>query len=105
VPIPPDPYVAAWADLKRRRLWVVGSVVWLLVAITMSRGATGHPSVGTLVLTLATIALSIRSERFRCPRCADLFCRKGWFFHNGFARRCLHCGIKVGTLKSDAPYA
>jgi hypothetical protein len=100
-PIPPDPYAVAWSDLKRRRLWRVGSTVWLLVAIAMSRG--GRPGAATGVMFLATIALSIWSERFRCPRCASLFCRKGWFFHNGFTRRCLHCGLKTGTPKSDDP--
>lgn len=98
---PPDLYAAAWADLKRRRLWLVGSTVWLLVALVMSRRPTGHPSVGTLVMTGVTIALAFWSERFRCPRCASFFCRKGWI-HNGFTRRCLHCGLEVGASKSDA---
>jgi hypothetical protein len=104
VPVPLDPYAASWADLKRRRLWVVGGVVWLVVAVLMSSRPKGHPSLTTVVMTFALIALSMWAERFRCPRCAERFCRKGWFFHNGFTRHCLHCGLKVGTLKSDEPY-
>jgi hypothetical protein len=56
-------------------------------------------------MTVVTIALAFWGERFRCPRCAGLFCRKGWWVHNGFARRCLHCGIEVGTPSGDDPDA
>lgn len=30
--------------------------------------------------------------RFPCPRCGKWFFAK-WWYHNSFARRCVHCGL------------
>jgi hypothetical protein len=30
--------------------------------------------------------------RFPCPRCGKWFFAK-WWYHNNFARRCVHCGL------------
>jgi membrane protein DedA with SNARE-associated domain len=30
--------------------------------------------------------------RFPCPRCGKAFFAK-WWYYNGFARRCVHCGL------------
>jgi hypothetical protein len=30
--------------------------------------------------------------RFPCPRCGKEFFAK-WWYYNGFARRCVHCGL------------
>jgi hypothetical protein len=30
--------------------------------------------------------------RFPCPRCGKWFFTK-WWYYNGFARRCVHCGL------------
>jgi hypothetical protein len=34
----------------------------------------------------------IRFQMFRCPRCGRWFFAK-WWYHNIFARRCVHCGL------------
>lgn len=31
--------------------------------------------------------------RFPCPRCGKPFFAK-WWYYNGFARRCVHCGLR-----------
>jgi predicted RNA-binding Zn-ribbon protein involved in translation (DUF1610 family) len=33
-----------------------------------------------------------RISRFKCPRCGETFFMTPWF-SNGFARRCMHCGL------------
>ena len=99
VPIPPDPYLRAWSDLRRRRAGLAAGAVVLGVAAFMHSKHMIGLGAPVLVVGLVTGLLSILCESFHCPRCAETFCRKGMFFHNAFARRCLHCGIKVGTPK------
>ena len=42
-----------------------------------------------------------RVERFKCPRCGKCFFAK-WWYHNAFARRCLHCKLpKYAVPESD----
>jgi hypothetical protein len=103
VPRPPDPYLVEWSDLRRRRLWLSASLIALPTAViwpvlVMTRVGPSLPVTAMAIVAFAIVPLSIHAERFRCPRCAEWFCRKG-LYHNGFARRCLHCGIKVGTPK------
>ena len=33
-----------------------------------------------------------RALRYPCPRCGKWFFEK-WWYHNSFARRCVHCGL------------
>jgi predicted RNA-binding Zn-ribbon protein involved in translation (DUF1610 family) len=47
---------------------------------------------------------SYRSGSFRCPRCGEPFYYRG-SYRNGFARRCLHCGLKKWTNEDLAPPA
>jgi hypothetical protein len=103
VPRPPDPYLVEWSDLRRRRLWLAASLVALPMAViwpvlVMTRVGPSLPVTAIAIVAFAIVPLSVHAERFRCPQCAERFCRKG-LYHNGFAQRCLHCGIKVGTPK------
>jgi hypothetical protein len=52
-------------------------------------------------------AVSIWFSSLRCPRCGKVFFSK-WWYHNGFARRCVHCGLpKYASLpfRTDTPIA
>jgi hypothetical protein len=99
VPSPPDPYEAAWSDLRRRRKWLIGCLVGLGMAYLLRvRSGLGFVSTPVVVMTLVTIVASIYGESFRCPSCGERFCRRS-LFHNGFTRRCLHCRIAMGTPK------
>jgi hypothetical protein len=76
---------------------LIGSTVWLVVAVLLSRNTKVNPwPVAPLVMAFATFALAIRCDRFRCPRCAQLFGRKR-LYHNASSRRCLHCGLETGA--------
>jgi hypothetical protein len=98
VPIPPDPYLRAWSDLGRRRACLAACVVALGAAAFLHSKQMIGLGTPVMMVGLVTVALSIYCESFHCPHCSEQFCRKG-IFHNAFARRCLHCRIKVGTPK------
>jgi hypothetical protein len=42
--------------------------------------------------TLLFIIAAIRLQKFRCPRCGELFFAAA-YYHNVFAARCLHCEL------------
>jgi hypothetical protein len=50
-----------------------------------------------LIFAIAGVALSY----FKCPACNKPFFNK-WWFHNQFARKCVHCGFpKWAEVKHD----
>src|SRR5258706_3734838 len=79
----PDPYLVAWADLRRRRtrFWIA-FLTWFPVAgglSVLAHWALGRvlpiepePLVG-LPLVALTIWLAIHNVLFRCPRCGEQF--------------------------------
>jgi hypothetical protein len=88
-----------WEDYRERRrlFWfsllvcfpcfpVIGIPLWLLfqsdVPISILAGAW---------LTLFVVA-GTRLGSFPCPRCGRPFF-KTWWYNNGLATRCLHCGL------------
>jgi hypothetical protein len=95
---PPDPYLVAWVDLRRRRAWslviltaylVVSSAV-LANRLPLPWGAflrIGAGGVGGL------LGFVFPHSRFRCPHCGKKF--QGWRW-----KVCRACGIPIGTPKS-----
>jgi hypothetical protein len=85
LPIEPDPYMVAWADLRKRRrvervTLVVGGCVWALVVILkvfgldfleVRPGQTGLLLGHLLLVSFAVAAgwVGIAHSEFRCPRC------------------------------------
>ncbi len=85
----------AWARMRRRGWVVSGAFVLLLVVLALRW--YGWKQDAVLVLTLLSwAALATWAEMCPCPKCGKGFFRKG-LYHNGFARRCLHCGTAIGS--------
>jgi hypothetical protein len=98
-PKPLDPYLSAWASLRRRRV-----VMWIsFLAVLMSLVAMpllGRLSAFIVFPLMATLSVSwLMTSYFRCPHCREAFAR-GDTAHEQFARSCGRCGIRVGTPRS-----
>jgi hypothetical protein len=90
---------SAWSDYQRRRrqAWIafLGYIpgVFVLGVPLGLLFRSGWPfqavAIGWLALSAVT---SYRMGSFPCPRCHKPFFRT-WWYHNSFARRCVHCGL------------
>lgn len=104
-PVPPDPYLVAWAELRRRRVLAVTSFFLLpatVVAmdIPVVARAGGAPM---LASTVAILVLTLRARFFRCPHCRKPFSARFRLFASArlpWHRHCLHCRIEMGTAKA-----
>jgi hypothetical protein len=98
-PVEPDPYLRAWRDLRRRnRLVAIAFPAWILASLPAPMVGPA-PCFATFV---ALLCATMHATNFRCPQCGGLFGRhdeEGWKWPNG---ACFHCGITVGTPKSEA---
>ena len=101
-------YQDAWNDYKRRRNFFLvvflGYIPWgALVFFAMDK--LGIPQSAVWVLIGAWFVLypvaAIRFSLWRCPRCGNPFYQK-WWYHNGFARKCVHCGLARKEIKAAA---
>lgn len=96
-PVPPDPYLRAWARLRAWRVanWITW-LGWLPMGMAVMHGYLGRLGPSVMFLQLGVFALSgSMALRFRCPHCGELFSEK-----SQFTRRCAHCGISTGTPRS-----
>ena len=102
VPVLPDPYAAAWRDLRRRRaLACVSKVVFLLVGPFTLQGWGLLGPVVVILLGAAYGGAYAHLQQFSCPRCGrDFLGRKksSW----PFASRCAGCRISRGAPKELA---
>jgi hypothetical protein len=110
-PPKPDPYLAAWRDVRRRR---IAQVVCLLVLLPVGvlSACLAIPRLGdravyveVLVDGLFMVALVWLGE-FRCPKCRNDFEARPRALI-GAPPQCKHCGIAIGTPTNtstrDAP--
>jgi hypothetical protein len=101
-PRPPDPYLLAWRDLKRRRASMHAAAGGALALWAISLMA---PYVGVrlawLVAILTTVTLFLRIVTFVCPRCGWRFTQKGWT-ERPFTTVCLHCALPVDERQRQA---
>lgn len=93
-------YEPNWREHRRRR-----RVMWLLLlgfipGVVLTGTAIGAafatepPYIAVAVVwMLAILVTSHRASALRCPRCGQRFYAKG-LYHNGFTRKCLHCGLR-----------
>jgi hypothetical protein len=108
-PIAPDPYLLAWQDLRRRRLYawavLIAYVAGAMCILWMYKLIAGHMldrSWG-LALLLPTLPVHFAfngwRQAFRCPRCGERFhVQRG--VSNPSTRQCMNCGLEMGTPKS-----
>jgi hypothetical protein len=108
-PLPPDPYMAGWAAVRRRRRVSAIAMGWA-TALGVCPFAIGsaieqlQPGVVGLAvgLLLAAALLSSVATLYRasapCPRCRKWF--DGPRYGSPDRRLCAHCGIPFGTPKS-----
>ena len=64
----------------------IGRVTWFII--------------GGSCLLWSSLAI-IRVNQFSCPRCRQIFVRRG-FYGNSFTNSCLHCGLRVGESPNAA---
>jgi DNA-directed RNA polymerase subunit RPC12/RpoP len=100
-----DAYLLAWADLRKRRIrmWIA-FLSWVPVGGGLSVLAERLLpfNLGLLValpLMTLVVGLSIHAALFRCPRCGERF-QVGRSLKDPKGRRCMNCGIRIGTSKS-----
>jgi predicted RNA-binding Zn-ribbon protein involved in translation (DUF1610 family) len=99
-----DPYLVAWANLRKRRVafLLVGglsSVGMLGVVLRWSAlGVRGWPAFAAMCA--ATAAVSVLIRQFRCPRCGERF-----VVMQGrprlFTTRCRWCNLPMWTARGS----
>ena len=93
------PYAAQWAAFRRRRNLARASFVAsvpLLFALggPLARHLNGMDLAYAVAAAWFALMLwtGMRVINWPCPRCHEPFLR-GSFYHNAFARACLHCDL------------
>ncbi len=98
-----DAQRAALGRIKRRRLWFCGwAATYLPVGYTLLHQRWQTAFLGFVLLWTVALAISvIRLRTARCPRCGGLFhvrrTERGWALGMSLGRRCLNCGLALGT--------
>jgi ribosomal protein L37E len=108
-------YSEQWHELRRRRriFWLIAlggipCVIILTTLVAIFVGATGLPPywidraffVAGFAWMFGSVGASRYEIAFLCPRCGKRFFAT-WWYYNGFARRCVHCGLpKWSNLKN-----
>jgi hypothetical protein len=108
--VPPDAYLVAWEDLRRRRTAMMAATLACIPVSLLATALVGGPA-SLLVLPAMGAAgiASLRWSTFECPRCGQYFAGRqqpasgpdGWWSHDGRRKRvCSRCGIEEGTPRS-----
>lgn len=108
--MPMSESVEPWQDYRRRRnlaLFAFLGYVPFVFMIAVVTGRLFHSTTPGFAVAFGwmifLVVAGTRCERFRCPRCGKLFFAK-WWYHNSFARRCVHCGLpKYASPESYRP--
>ena len=89
----------AWRNYRRRRnqfVFVFVGYVPICFAFAYLTTKLFHTTVPGLTFGICWMVLfavtGLRLQVLPCPRCGEAFFAK-WFYHNIFARRCVHCGL------------
>ena len=97
-----------WREYRRRRNALLGAALCLLALLLLATAFPEAPVLGQYwwilapVLLLWFIVADIRIAFWPCPSCGLRFFTRGIWFGRVFARRCLHCGLPVWNVPSDA---
>jgi hypothetical protein len=97
VPVPPDPYLVAWADLRRRRAAMLGASTLCVPVSLLAATLAGSPGLIVVLPVMGAAAIaSLRWSTFECPRCGQYFVGH----QRSKSRTCARCGIEEGTPRS-----
>ena len=88
-----------WDEYRRRRnlAWFAFlayvPVCFVVAVLSMRLFSTFTPAFAVAIawMIFSVIAGNL-ALRFPCPRCGKWFFAK-WWYHNNFARKCVHCGL------------
>ena len=92
-------YVQAWKEYKRRRNQYLGTILAYLIIVPILVFLVERHRNEVLFFAIATplVALLIYTHEcflaFRCPRCGKKYDRRWRFKFNGFAKKCVYCGL------------
>jgi hypothetical protein len=97
-----------WQEYRKRRNLALFAflgympVAFVFALVTIRLFHTTTPAfIAASSWMMFHVVASMRFTSVRCPRCHKWFFRK-WWYHNGFARRCVHCGLpKYAPLNSE----
>ena len=102
-----DEYDANWQELKRRRnQWLFAfigyiPITFLFGLLTYSLFHSEKPVfVFAIAWMLFFVVAGNRYGHFHCPRCGKWFFAT-WWYHNTFARRCVHCKLPLWSTKEQ----
>ena len=92
-------YAAQWDDYRKRNkiFWLVFATYLpgvVVIGIPLARFFHTGVMVGIIAgFWMIAFVVSRTHLRFwKCPRCSKPFFQK-WWYHNSFARRCVHCAL------------
>jgi len=103
-PVPPDPYLVAWATLRRRRRWIGVGVVGLLPLVGALLALLPVPRswhsltvvFGSFTVLPLGLFILARLPPFLCPACEHAFFRLvGGELSS--VDRCEHCDLVIGS--------
>lgn len=94
-----NPVPEAWNEYRKRRntvlMVVVGymPVMFGIGLLSQQLFSTFAPAFAAAFAGMAFLVIAFNMLlRFPCPRCGKWFFAT-WWYHNNFARRCVHCGL------------
>jgi hypothetical protein len=103
-----DDYDIQWGEFKKRKNLALFAFFGY-VPITLAFVLLTHPLLksdkpafvfGIAWMLFFAVAPS-RYYAFRCPRCGERFFTT-WWYHNGFARKCVRCKLALHSTKEQA---
>ena len=92
-------YSEQWAtlrNLERIEFWALFSLIplFLILATLPGEFGTNVPTFPIIAIWFVfVVAADYAALSFSCPRCDKPFFRT-LFFRNGFAKKCVHCGLQ-----------
>jgi hypothetical protein len=95
-PLPEGPYVSAWREYRRRRIYAVLSYLAIPASIAVFGafgGQVGPAMAFTFFGAAAVVIIAAgRLAYWQCPRCRNFFSVKNWH-GSRWAIKCVHCGL------------
>ena len=102
-------YEAEWSEYRNRRRifwWIsltyvpaVFTLGSIFRAFVRTDAVIGIVAVGWMI---AFVVAGSRMTYWPCPRCGDAFFNT-WWYHNPFASRCVHCGLRKWANEDSGP--